>query len=129
MHAGDPLRGLTDEIVDDGSEVAGLLEHRELTVGARAFIENPKGILHLLPAAEVVENDIDEPFDGLADELPRGQFGGLAEVDELSVETEAHRAPLVLLDHRLRVDTERHVVAPQLPELGDDGLENGSDGD
>ena len=59
--------------------------------------------------------------------VARRQLLLLAEVDQLAVEAVAHRPPLVLLDQRRRVDAERHVVAPQLPQLGDDRLEDGRD--
>ena len=62
-------------------------------------------------------------------QLARRQLLLLAEVDQLAVEPVAHRAPLVLLDQRRGVDAERQVVAPQLPDLRDDRLEDRRDAD
>ena len=54
----------------------------------------------------------------------RRQFLLLAEVDQLAVEAVAHRPPLVLLDQVGGVDPEGDVVAPQLPQLGHDRLQD-----
>jgi hypothetical protein len=111
------LLSLLDELIDDRLETSGAVIDSELPVGTRPFIKNPKRVLDFLATAEVIDDVIDEPLEHLADESARRKVHLLAEVDELAVETEACRAPLVLLDERLRVDAKRHVVTPQLPEL------------
>ena len=83
------------------------------------------GVLHLLAAAQFVHHVVDEPLDQLADQVAGRQFLLLAEVDQLAVQTVADRSPLVLLDQVEWVDAEGHVVAAQLPHLGDDRLEDG----
>jgi hypothetical protein len=67
----DALGGLTDELIDDGLEVAGALERRELSIGARAFAHDLERVLHLAPASELVDNVVDEPRQHFCDELAR----------------------------------------------------------
>src|SRR5258707_9391117 len=113
-----------DELVHHVVEVAGLPERGELTVSAGAFVQDAVGIGDLLAAAQLVQHVIQEPLDQLADEVARRELLPLAEVDELAVEAEADGTPLVLFDQLGGVYTKRHVVAPQLPELGDEGLQD-----
>src|SRR5688572_29420806 len=86
--AGDDhsLFGLHDHLVDHGFQVASAPEDRELTIGARALLEDPEGVFDFLPAAELVENVVDEPLQHLTDELAGWQFPLLSEVDHLAVE-------------------------------------------
>src|SRR5579859_3607646 len=125
----DALSGFRDKLVYDGVEIAGALEGGKLAVGAGAEIEDLEGVGDLRAAAKVVHDVVNEPLDQLADEVASGQLLLLAEVYQLAVQAIADDAPLVLLDEIHRVDTERHVVGAQLPELGDDGLKDGGDAD
>src|ERR1051326_4347420 len=117
-----PLGGLGDELIDDGFEVTGPFEGGELAVGTRAVAHDTEGILDFLPTSKLVHYIVHEPGEHLGDELARGQLLLLPEVDELSVQSEAYCPPLVLLDIRLGVDAEGHVVAAELPQLRDDRL-------
>src|SRR4030095_7629311 len=94
---------------------------------ASAFLEYPGGVLHFLPASQLVEDVPDEPLQQLADELAGGQLLALAEVDQLAVQPVAHRAPLVLLDQGSGIYPEGEVVVAKLPELPDDRLEDRAD--
>src|SRR5512140_3960236 len=76
-----------------------------------------------------MDDVVDEPRDELSHEIPCWRLLLASEVDEVAVQSPAHRAPFVLLDQLGVVDAEGDVVAPQLPELGDDRLEDRRDAD
>src|SRR5262245_46855592 len=90
-----PRSGLGDDVVNYSLQVAGLLVNRKLPVGARPFLEDLKRVLHFLAAAQVVDHVADEPLDHLADQFAGRELLLLAEVEQLAVQAEAHRPPLV----------------------------------
>src|SRR5690348_15942016 len=55
--------GLRDHRVHHVLEVARLTESSELTVGTGALIENLEGVLHFLPAPQLIEDIVEEPLD------------------------------------------------------------------
>src|SRR5579871_786244 len=123
------LRRFRYELIDDVFQVAGALEGGELAVGARPLLHNAIGVFYFLAAAKLIDDIADEPFDKFTYQVARWDFRLLAEIDQLAVESVAHGAPLVLFDQVEGVDAEGHIVAAQLPQLGDDGLEDGGDAD
>src|SRR5213075_334066 len=78
-------------------------------------------------APQLIYDVVDEPLQHLGDQVAGRKLLFLTEIDQLPIEAEAHGAPFVLLDHRRRIHAEREIVASQLPDLGDDRLENGGD--
>src|SRR5690348_5818207 len=121
------LRRLGDQLIHDRLEIVGALVRRELAIRARAAGEDLVRVRHLLPAAQLVHHIADEPLEQLTDEIACGQLDAFAEIDELPVQAVTDGAPFVLLDEVGRIHTQRHVVAPQLPELRHHRLEDRGD--
>src|SRR5262245_50824466 len=90
-------RRLVDQVVDDGLHVAGLAVDLDLLVRARPLFEDPAHVIQLVLRAEDVRRLADE-VEQLADQLAGRDLLLLAEIDQLTVDAVAHRAPLVLLD-------------------------------
>src|SRR5260221_3937515 len=115
---------LRDYAVHHLSKVAGAIVLRELAIRARSIAHDLEGVLHLPPAAQLVHHVVHEPLEHLRDQLARRLLDLTAEIYQLAVEPEADRAPFVLVDHGLRIETEGEVVATQLPDLAHDRLKD-----
>src|SRR5260221_918346 len=101
--------------------MAGLPEHAELAIGARAVARDDAQVLDLLAGPELVDHVVDE-LEELLRELAHRYLGLLAEVDELRVHSPAHRPPLVLLDQAGHVAAEAEVPRAEEEELRADRL-------
>src|SRR5882762_10261742 len=112
----------------DGAQVAGLLVDAKLPLGAGAFVENGVNVFDGAAAAELVDNIVDESEE-LDGEVAHGDFGLLAEVDELALDTVARGAPFIFFDQGAAVDAVAHVAGVETMELDDDGLRERGDGD
>src|ERR1700722_13146386 len=94
-----PGFGLGDDVLHDRRQALRAREHLELAVRAGPA---PHDLVHvggLRPRAELVDYTVDK-VEQRDERPPSRHFAPLAEVDELAVETEARRAPLVLVDQR-----------------------------
>ena len=81
-----------------------------------------------IAASQIVHDIIDE-IEKLFAEFAHGDFGLLAEVDQIAFDAPARRAPFVFLDQRARVHPVAHVLGVEIMELDDDGLRQRSDCD
>src|SRR5256885_795194 len=80
-----PFARLADHVVHDRLQVAGLLEHAHLPVGAVALFEDAERVLDLWARPQLVEHVTEEPFDQLPDQVAGRHLLLLAEVHELAV--------------------------------------------
>src|SRR5947208_4112123 len=80
-----PFGRLRNHAIDDGFEVLGSIEHRELTVGARAVAHDLECILYLAPATQLIYDVVDEPLQHLGDQLAGRKLLFLAEINQLTV--------------------------------------------
>src|SRR5690349_3783880 len=109
-------------MIHDSLQIARFSERLELPVRARSFFQDLEGVFDFSAAAELVDDVVDEPFYQLSDQFACRSFPLLAPVDEMAVQSIPHCAPFVLFDQISRVHTERNVLLPQLPKLGDNRL-------
>ena len=65
----------------------------------------------------------------LEKKVSQGDFDLFAEVDQFAVEAVPRGAPLIFHDKRTAVEAEALIVAVELVELGDQGLDERGDGD
>src|SRR5436190_2515715 len=107
-------------------EMASLLEHPELAVGARALAGDHPEILDLLARPEGIEDVVHE-LEELLGEVAHRHLGLLAEIDEARVHPAAHRPPLVLLDEPGHVAAEPEVAGPEDEQLRADRLDEAGD--
>src|SRR2546421_6516380 len=119
----DTFASFFDELINDSIEVVGLFIGCKLAVSTGAFLEDAVGIFDFLAATKFVDDVTQEPFDQFADQVTGRKLFLFTEIDELAIQTVAHSSPFVLFDKIHGVDTEGHIIAAQLPELGDNGLE------
>src|SRR5712692_2169378 len=74
-----------DDVPHDLAQVAGPAVHGKLAVGARPFLENRPHVLHRRPAAEIIDDVVDE-VEHLERQVAHRHLGAPAEVDQLPVE-------------------------------------------
>src|SRR5215203_690926 len=95
---GHVFHRIFDQHIDDGVKIsAGFMENAELIVGRSSPFENRVDVLDLFARIELIDDVVDE-IEQLADEILDRDFLLLAEVEQLSVEPVANRAPFVFLD-------------------------------
>src|SRR3954468_8044753 len=117
----DAFARFIDQRAHDGAQVAGVAIHLHLPFGARPVAENLAHVLDLAPAAELVDDIVDE-FEQLERQFPHRHFAPLAEVNQLAVEPPARGAPLVLFDQRAMIAPEPEIPETQAVQLDDDRL-------
>src|SRR5262245_28007312 len=124
----DTRARLVHDRADHGRQIARLAKDAKLPVGARALGENRPDVLHLAPAAQLVDDVVDNG-EQLDRQIAHRHLAPFAEVDQLAVETPPGGAPLVLLDQAAVIDAEAEILRPQPVELHHDRLRERGDGD
>src|ERR1700719_2312619 len=94
----------------DRTQVASLLIDAQLPLGAGAFVKNGVNVFDGAAAAELVDHVLDEgeQFDG---QIAHGDFGFLAEIDELAFDAVTRGAPLIFFDEGTAVHAKAHVTS------------------
>src|SRR5688572_5934559 len=113
-----------DDVPDDGLEISRLAEDRELPIGARPFSQHRVDVLDLFPAAQIVD-DIVQELEEFECERPHRDFDSLSKVDELAVDAPPRRPPFVLFNQRSPIQPESEVVRVEAMQLDDNRLAEG----
>src|SRR5258708_563328 len=124
----DAVLRFRDDVVNDGLQVVGLLEHPELPVGAGAAADDLQRVLDVGARAQIIDDVVDE-LEQLVEQHVEWHFLALSEVDELSACPEAGGARLVLIQQGAAVETPAHVLPVERPQLDGDGLKERGEAD
>src|SRR5262245_28661231 len=124
----EPVARFFTDVIDDFSQVPGLLVNAKLAVGAGAVGQDPVDPLDFLARAQLV-HDVVHELEHLLRQFAEGDFNFLAKIDELPVDPVAAGPPLVLQDQRAAVPPPAQVLGAQLVELDADRLDERRDRD
>src|SRR5262249_32647749 len=122
-----PFNSFGYEAVDDCSEVSGLFEDPQLSIGARAVFQDVVDVFDLPTAVQLI-NDIIDEFEEFQDQVSGGYLLLLTEVYKLSIKAPPDGPPLILLYESAAVEPEPHVLPVQFVQLGDYRLEQRRNG-